>query len=100
MPIDNTSKKDKNGTLYFLFWHLSNPGAGMDWKENFNQDSSLCLAIRKKGGEITVREVNLNALLPKVRAPFYNDRSIENFIVSGNYFYIIVDGQLYYHKNG
>lgn len=100
MPIDKTSKKDKNGTLYFLFWHLSNPGAGMDWKENFNQEASLCLAIRKKGGEITVREINLNALPSKERATFYNDRSIENFIVSGNYFYIIVDRKLYCHKNG
>jgi hypothetical protein len=96
ISIDKTSKKDKNGTLYFLFWHLSNPGACIDWKGNFNQEVSLCLAIRKKGGKITVREINLNALPSKERATFYIDRSIENFIVSGNFFYIIVDGQLYF----
>ncbi len=98
MLINETAKKDKNGTLYFLFWHLSNPGACIDWKVNFNQEASLCLAIRKKGGEITVREINLNALPSKERATFYNYRSIENFIVNGNYFYIIVDRKLYFHK--
>ena len=46
-PIDEASKKDKNGTLYFLFWHLSNPGAGIYWKANSNQEARLCVAIRK-----------------------------------------------------
>jgi hypothetical protein len=104
MPIEKSGKTDKNGTLYFLFWHLSNPGAGfafsscMDWEGNIYQNASLCLAVRKKGEKIMVREINLNALLSKERAVFYDCLAIEDFIVSGNYFYILVDGKLYFHK--
>ena len=98
MPIPKSSKKDKNGTLYFLFWYLSNPGAVMNWDCDINQEASLCLCIRKKGEKIMVREVNLNALPPKERAIFYEDMAVEDFIVSGNYYYIIVDRKLYFHK--
>ena len=66
--------------------------------EGFNEKASLCLAIRKKGEKIMVREVNLNALPPKERAIFYEDMAVEDFIVSGNYYYIIVDRKLYCHK--
>ena len=97
-PIEETSKIDKNGTLYFLFWHLSNQGAAMLWNGDYTQESSLCLAIRKKGEKIAVREVNLYALPNSERAIFYDGISIENLIVSGNYFYILVDGKLYYQQ--
>ena len=97
MPIGG--KKDKNGTIYKLFWHLSNPGAAINWDEGFNEKASLCLAIRKKGEKIMVREIDLNALPPKERAIFYEDMAVEDFIVSGNYYYIIVDRKLYCHKN-
>ena len=96
MPIGG--KKDKNGTIYKLFWHLSNPGAAINWDEGFNEKASLCLAIRKKGEKIMVREIDLNALPPKERAIFYEDMAVEDFIVSGNYYYIIVDRKLYCHK--
>ena len=96
MPIGG--KKDKNGTIYKLFWHLSNPGAAINWDEGFNEKASLCLAIRKKGEKIMVREVNLNALPPNERAVFYECMAVEDFIVSGNYYYIIVDRKLYFHK--
>lgn len=96
-PIEETSKIDKNGTLYFLFWHFSNSGAAMLWNGDYTQESSLCLAIRKKGEKIAVREVNLYALPNSERAIFYDGISIENFIVINNYFYILVNGNLYYH---
>lgn len=99
MPIPQSGKKDKNGTLYFLFWYLSNPGAVMNWDCDINQEASLCLCIRKKGEKITVREINLNAILEKERAVFYECMAVEDFIVSGNYYYIIVDRKLYCHKN-
>jgi hypothetical protein len=98
MALERTAKKDKNGTLYFLFWHLSSRGAAMNWDGVYNQEASLCLGIRKKGEKIMVREIDLNALPIKERSVFYDWINLENFIVSGNCFYMIVDGKLYFHK--
>ena len=46
----------------------------------------MCCHSKNKEEKYRVREINLNVLPSKERATFYNDRSIENFIVSGNYF--------------
>ncbi len=96
MPIEETSKKDKNGTLYFLFWYLSNPGAVMNWDGDINQEANLCLCIRKKGEKITVREINLNAIPEKERAVFYEWMAVKDLIIDKECYYILVNGQLYF----